>query len=221
MPSVAAVRGSLADLGTRARILMETAELVARRGYQATTTREIAEAVGIRQPSLFHHFPSKASIVEALLEWDLGYAVPRVQQIAALDAPAAVRLYAYLRADVNHLATAKYNLSGVYSDEVISRPEFSRWAKLHERLHDTVEGIVRDGIARSEFIRVDSVVVRELIASILIGALTVHSGRRRHSDRLGGEIAHLLVRGLLSDPTEIDVVATEASRLLRKSRGAA
>ena len=140
------------DRGTRDRILFESAELIAQRGYQATTTRDIAEAVGIKQPSLFHHFPSKAAIVEALLDWDLGDAVPRVKRIAETDAPASVRLYAYLQGDVNHLATSRFNLSGVYADQVISRPEFSRWAALPGRLHAAVEAIVREGTATGEFV---------------------------------------------------------------------
>jgi AcrR family transcriptional regulator len=201
------------DMSTRDRILFESAELIAQRGYQATTTRDIAEAVGIRQPSLFYHFPSKAAIVEALLDWDLGDAVPRVKRIAETDSPASVRLYAYLQGDVNHLATSRFNLSGVYADQVIGRPEFSRWAVLQDELHATVEDMVRQGIASGEFIAVDAAVVRDAIASILIGALNVHSGRRRHSAGLGREIAHLLVRGLLERPQTIRKIAEAAGEL--------
>jgi AcrR family transcriptional regulator len=200
---------------TRDRILFESAELIAQRGYQATTTRDVADAVGIRQPSLFHHFPSKAAIVEALLEWDLGSAVPRVNRIARSDAPAAVRLYAYLQGDVAHLATAKFNLSGVYADQVIGLPEFAKWADMHEGLLRTVESMVREGIEAGEFLAVDPTLVRQAIASTLIGALTVHSGRGRHSDRLGGEVAHLIVRGLLRDCDQIDAIAAAASELDR------
>ena len=52
---------------TRERILTEASRLFAERGYDGTSTRQIADAVGIRQPSLFHHFASKQAIMEELL----------------------------------------------------------------------------------------------------------------------------------------------------------
>src|SRR5581483_2006845 len=52
-------RAANAERPTRERILYEASNLFAREGYHGTTTREIAAAVGVRQPSLFYHFPSK------------------------------------------------------------------------------------------------------------------------------------------------------------------
>lgn len=198
---------------TRERILFAAADLFARRGYHATTTREIADAVGIRQPSLFHHFPSKDAICEALLEWDLGRALPRVLATAALPEPAAVRLFRYLRDDVTHLESAPYNLSGLYGEEVIGRPQFATWAAMRDALHDAVEAIVRDGVASGEFILVDTTLVRQAIAGILVRALTLHSGGRGPGARLADEVARLVVRGLLRTPEAIDAVAQRAGEL--------
>jgi len=43
----------MTDGGTRQQILLHAARLFGQRGYYGTTTRDIADAVGIRQPSLF------------------------------------------------------------------------------------------------------------------------------------------------------------------------
>ena len=43
------------------------AELFAKKGFQATTVREIAEEAGILSGSLYHHFDSKESIVDEIL----------------------------------------------------------------------------------------------------------------------------------------------------------
>jgi TetR/AcrR family transcriptional regulator, cholesterol catabolism regulator len=42
-------------------------ELFARKGYRATTVREIADAAGILSGSLYHHFDSKESIGDEIL----------------------------------------------------------------------------------------------------------------------------------------------------------
>lgn len=51
---------------TRARILAEARTVFARRGHAQASLREIAEAVGIKTPSLYAHFPSKEALYEAV-----------------------------------------------------------------------------------------------------------------------------------------------------------
>lgn len=186
---------------TRQRILFVAADLFAQQGFHGTTTRQIADAVGIRQPSLFHHFASKAAIAAAILDWDLGRALPRVREIASQAESAAVRLYRYLQFDVRHLTSAPYNLSAVYNEEVIGSPEFVTWAKQRDELHLVVQNIVAEGIAAREFIEIDPPLVREAIAGILVRALTLHSGGRGEGGRLADQVALLMVRALLTDPS--------------------
>ena len=51
----------------REEILDAAAELFTTQGYANTSTRSIADAVGIRQSSLYHHFSTKDDILEVLL----------------------------------------------------------------------------------------------------------------------------------------------------------
>ena len=48
---------------TREEILAAAAGLFAERGYAATSTRLIADTVGIRQASLYYHFANKEQIL--------------------------------------------------------------------------------------------------------------------------------------------------------------
>ncbi|MDG1365511.1 MAG: TetR/AcrR family transcriptional regulator [Acidimicrobiales bacterium] len=52
--------------GARQRILDSTAELVIEHGVAGVAQRQIADRVGIRAASLYHHFASKNEIVEAV-----------------------------------------------------------------------------------------------------------------------------------------------------------
>jgi AcrR family transcriptional regulator len=197
---------------SRERILYEAARLFARRGYHATTTRQIAEAVGIRQPSLFHHFPSKHAIVQEILRSDLDEAVPAVEALAADPGLASVRLYRYLRHDVEHLARSPYDLRGMYTEEVMGDPRFDAWKRKLLRLHSAVERIVKDGVACGVFLPIDTALVREAIAGILIRALTLYSGGRLGATaQLGDEIASLVLRGLLTEPETLETVRRDAA----------
>lgn len=52
---------------TRRLILDAALELFSEGGFAGTSMRQIARAVGVRESALYHHFPSKAAIFEALM----------------------------------------------------------------------------------------------------------------------------------------------------------
>jgi TetR/AcrR family transcriptional repressor of nem operon len=53
---------------TAAQIVASARALLATRGYNGFSYADIAEAVGISKPSIHHHFPSKAALVQHVVE---------------------------------------------------------------------------------------------------------------------------------------------------------
>ncbi len=94
---------------TRAEILDAALNLFAISGYFGTSMRQIARAVGVRESALYHHFPSKESILNELMG-ELGPA--RAQQLAAVDVPMMARqlgVEGLLRAVVDRLTEEWFN----------------------------------------------------------------------------------------------------------------
>jgi len=53
---------------TKQKILDKALELFAAKGYDSVSVGDIAEAVGIKAPSLYNHFPGKQAIFNAIVE---------------------------------------------------------------------------------------------------------------------------------------------------------
>jgi AcrR family transcriptional regulator len=68
---------------TAGRILDAAESLFAERGYDATTLRDVATAVGLRIPSLYNHFASKEALYAAVLERGIGPVVTLLAETAA------------------------------------------------------------------------------------------------------------------------------------------
>ncbi|MGW5308910.1 TetR/AcrR family transcriptional regulator [Nocardia thailandica] len=98
----------------RAEILDAAAELFTTQGYASTSTRAVADAVGIRQASLYHHFGSKDDILDALLAGTIAAPLALAQRLAGEPEEAAVKLYALAGADVAQLRAARWNLGALY-----------------------------------------------------------------------------------------------------------
>lgn len=98
----------------RDEILDAAAELFTTTGYAATSTRRIAESVGMRQASLYHHFAAKEDILEALLAGTVDASLQLAAELRAEDGPAAPRLHTLIVADTAQLCGGAWNLGSLY-----------------------------------------------------------------------------------------------------------
>ncbi|MFG3617202.1 TetR/AcrR family transcriptional regulator [Nocardia sp. NPDC047654] len=98
----------------RAEILDAAGELFTTNGYANTSTRAIADAVGIRQASLYHHFAAKDDILDALLAGTVAAPIELAERLRAAPEPVPVRLYALAVFDVRQLCASRWNLGALY-----------------------------------------------------------------------------------------------------------
>lgn len=75
------------ETGRQGEVLAFAADLFARNGYASTTVRDIADAAGILSGSLYHHFPSKEAMVDAILQSFLGEILGDYDEILAAGLP--------------------------------------------------------------------------------------------------------------------------------------
>ncbi len=89
-------------MNTKQRIIENALILFSEKGYEAVTVADIAQAVGIKAPSLYKHFKSKQDIFESILtELQSRYeAQASMMHIGGMDAKEDAEHYLHISADI-------------------------------------------------------------------------------------------------------------------------
>ncbi|GHE66299.1 TetR/AcrR family transcriptional regulator [Streptomyces capitiformicae] len=205
-------------------ILRKASHLFSVKGFEGTSTRQIADAVGIRQPSLFHHFKSKAAIAEALFAYDCERSPLLRGQLELPDAEPAVTLYQMVRREVETELTSAYDLRGLYLTSVIDRPEFARWKLAYDTARTTGRSLLARGVATGDFIDHNIDLAGEIIGATLWQ--TIHWPHEKRPPADADEVAGMMLRMVLAHPGKLPAVRRAADHALlalrslqRDSRG--
>ena len=154
------------DTGTttpREQILDAAAALFVEHGFTATSTRMIAEQVGIRQASLYYHYAGKDDILVDLLSSSVR---PSLDEIRALvhHSDSAAALYAAALVDVHTLSRSPHNIGTLY---LLPEVRHSRYDSFRAERHELQTLYARLGSA------VATPGVRRSVPGQLLGELLI------------------------------------------------
>jgi len=130
----------------REQILDAAAELFTTAGYANTSTRRIAEAVGVRQASLYHHFATKDDILDALLAGTVDGPLRLAAELLDEPGPAPQRLHTLVVADVSQLSAATWNLGALYLLPELRIDRFAEFRCSREELRDRYRQLAQTAI---------------------------------------------------------------------------
>jgi AcrR family transcriptional regulator len=137
---------------TPERILEVTEDVLRRFGLAKATVVDVARALDVSHGSVYRHFPSKASLREAVAKRWLDRVSSPLDEIVASNEPAPVRLEQWLRT----LCTAKQKkvcedpeMFATYL--TLAREACSAVRAHREHLMDQVAGILSDGVKEGTF----------------------------------------------------------------------
>lgn len=114
-------------------VLTEATRLFAAQGFEGTSVQAIADAVGIRKPSLLYHYPSKDALRRAVLDEVLSHWKDLVPRVLAESSSGIRRFEAALKAVVDFFS-ADPDRARLVMRELLDRPEEME-GLLREHLH--------------------------------------------------------------------------------------
>jgi len=137
---------------TTERILEVTEDVLRRFGLAKATVVDVARALDVSHGSVYRHFPSKASLRDAVAKRWLERVNAPLEKIAESSGPAPARLERWLRA----LFAAKYKRvcedPEMFATYLALAREARDVVKAHkERLVDQIARILSDGVKQGAF----------------------------------------------------------------------
>jgi len=134
------------------KIIMDAAaELFAQRGYQATTTRDISDAVDIGESTLYGYFSSKKDVLQAILSHQAEMVDVLLVHIIELEDPQSfVNLVDLLMEKI--LTRTVYNrvliAEAWTDDEVLQSYVIAHWQPVMQTLKNFISMKIANGIFR-------------------------------------------------------------------------
>jgi len=134
--------------------IKSAAAVFAEKGFHGSSTKDIAERMGIKQGSLYYYFKSKEEALGEVCLFGIGDYVDRMKSIASSDQPFESKLMATI---TSHLSSyrEKNEALKVYNDERLYLPEEKRTtlktmgSGYRQLLEEVLEEGVRSGALRN------------------------------------------------------------------------
>ena len=136
----------------RDELLAIAAGLFAERGFKNTTVRDIADAAGILSGSLYHHFDSKESMVDELLDTFQTELWKKYDAITASDLTPKGKLTAVVRASFEAIGEHHSEVA-IFQSDALYLATFERFGYLIERnrkFRTLWTRLLEDGVASGE-----------------------------------------------------------------------
>jgi AcrR family transcriptional regulator len=151
-PELGRVLDGLAhETGNRSRIMLEAARLFTRKGFAATSVREIVQAAGVTKPTLYYYYKNKDELFLNILDFALASYVQTLDTGIAAPGNARERVKAFLCSifDLmsNNLDILRFVHAAFYGPED-STPRYDLEAThnlLHSKLDQLLEGLAHEG----------------------------------------------------------------------------
>jgi len=187
----------------REELLAIAAGLFAERGFKNTTVRDIADAAGILSGSLYHHFDSKESMVDELLDTFQTELWKSYDEIEASDLTPKAKLEAVVRASFEAIGEHR-NEVAIFQTDALYLATFDRFGYLIERnrkFRTLWTGLLEAGVASGE-LRADldvALVYRFLRDTVWVAVRWYRPGGELTPGQVADQYLHILLDGIATD----------------------
>jgi AcrR family transcriptional regulator len=186
---------------TKTKIFQVAARLIAEKGYNGVSMREISEQSGVSKPTIYYYYKSKEEIYKELVNVGLTYVFEMLKEIEALDMPFKARLVQLMKKNfrlcLKHPDFTKFFFSlFTFADAM---PFLRKFALEVEENGKILSAMIQKGIDAGEFgASANPVLAAEIIGGVLAHFIwrQLNSDKVILTDKLAEDVVEILFKGL-------------------------
>lgn len=154
----------------RREILDAALRAFSRNGYRGTNLQSVAAAAGIGKSSIYHYFPTRDTLFQALMRHLLESEVALFDEVLAADGTASERLEALI-AGVEQVIEAWGKTGPLLIDCLQDKRGRKAVAGTLSHIHEPLRRLIADGQRAGEFRRGDPAAMATVVIACLDGVL--------------------------------------------------
>ena len=187
----------------RDELLRIAARLFAERGFRNTTVRDIADAAGILSGSLYHHFDSKESMVDEILQTFQQELFASYDDVLASDLPARQKIEAAVRLSFEAIDEHHHEVA-IFQNDADYLGSFERFGYLAERNSQSRQvwmSLLEEGV-KSGALRKDldvELVYRFIRDTVWVAVRWYRPGGELTHDQVADQYLAILLDGISSE----------------------
>ncbi len=137
---------------TREVIIDAAIHLFNKNGYHATSMQDIARAVAIKKPSIYHHFDSKEAILLAILETGMDYLIQEVEEIVGTDQDCISKLQAAIQVHARYISENPEGAAVfLHEDRGLGQAYLASYLAKRDHFERLFRSIIQQGIEEGVF----------------------------------------------------------------------
>jgi TetR/AcrR family transcriptional regulator, cholesterol catabolism regulator len=180
-------------------ILEVSVEIFSKRGYRATGLRDIAEKVGLRQPSLYHYFPSKEYILIELYEQVMEDSIQAVSSVVEKGLEPDVVFREVLEERIRYMCLNQRLVRIFFEEEAELPPQLTKKLRRRQREYEDIYvSLLEAGVKKGKFqlSTTPRIALYTLLGAVNWSYRWYNPEGSLSVEKLASDIAEMLMRGI-------------------------
>ncbi len=182
-------------------ILKTAAQLFRKKGYNAISMRDLAQALGIKAASLYNHIKSKQEILSLIVMEVAESFTLGIDSISKSKISSIQKLNQIIELHVNITIEHADAISSVNNDWMhLKEPDLDSFIKMRDGYEDKLRKIIKKGIKDKEIADIN---IEVMLFSMLSTLRTLHLWYSKkqgiNKEELCGQMKHILLKGISLD----------------------
>jgi AcrR family transcriptional regulator len=184
----------------RQEILDAAARIIFEKGYEATTTQDIADAVGLLKGSLYYYIDSKEDLLFEIIRESHEGALAALDRVRQAQGDALARLELLIKAHVDHFAKNLTKATVFFREaRLLSEDRRAVITEEGDAYLDFLRELLREGQAAGTIPRDLDVPLVAIGITGMLNSMSIwyHPDGRLTADQIGEEFARLVIHGVV------------------------